>query len=444
MKLCVCIPPLQEFSGVSTIIESDFPDISPTYFRYSNYKEVVPFLTDHQSKYDGIMFAGSAPYDYANYYLKQTIPWGFIDRYSGSIFRALLQARLAGRDIARASFDYVDRDSIRQIYQELQIPCPDVRALSYASLCRKGLSTEKYNEEVYRFHLENYRSQAADCVITPCHDAFARLKEKNIPAFFAYPTNDTVYETIRRLHSSYLAKKNQKSQIVIVSIEIDLPNEYSLFMKNETAYMQEKTEIASYIYAFAEKLSATVVEATYRNYLLFTTRSILDCATNHLTDFSLIKQIDKYHMSSLSIGIGYGQTVTDAKENANIGLLRSKKYKSNSIFVVYEDHIPRGPLIHTEPAVEKNAEKVNSQILNISNATDVSMQNIFKLYHILNRQKKDVFTVKALSEEMQISRRSVDRIVNKLESSGYAEIVGQQAAYDIGRPSRVIRINLKM
>ena len=444
MKLCVCIPPLSEFSGISKIMESDFPDITPTYFQYNNYKEVVPFLTDHQSNYDGIIFAGSAPYDYANYYLKQKIPWGFIDRYSGSIFRALLQARLWGCDISKVSFDYVDMGTIGDIYKEIHIPNQGALILSYKELCKKGLSTEKYNEEVYQFHMKNYQSHKANCIVTPCHDAFVRLKENNIPTFFAYPTRDTIYETVRRLYSSYIAKKNQKSQIVILSVEIDLPNEYSLFMQNETAYMQEKAEIASYIYAFAEKISATVVEATYRNYLMFTTKSILDCATDHLTNFSLLKQIDKYHMSSLSIGIGYGQTVTDAKENANIGLLRSKEYKSSNIFVVYDDHIPRGPLINTEPISEKNMAKVNSQILNISNATDVSMQNIFKLYHILATQKKDVFTVKALAEEMQISRRSVDRIVNKLESSGYAEVIGQQAAYDIGRPSRVIRISLKM
>ena len=45
---------------------------------------------------------------------------------------------------------------------------------------------------------------------------------------------------------------------------------------------------------------------------------------------------------------------------------------------------------------------------------------------------------------MNISRRSVDRVVNKLEIAGYLHVIGKQAAYDIGRPSRIIKINFNL
>lgn len=60
---------------------------------------------------------------------------------------------------------------------------------------------------------------------------FKKLKEMNIPAFFAYPTAYVCRETINQIQTEYIAKKNQKSQIVILSIEINLPNEYSMFAK---------------------------------------------------------------------------------------------------------------------------------------------------------------------------------------------------------------------
>lgn len=444
MKLGVFIPNDPHFFIIPRMINSQFPNIHPQIFYYECYKEVVPIIKEKQKSLDGILFGGSAPYDYANYYLKQEIPWDFLDRYSGSVLRAILQASLHKINLERITFDYNDVDILKKIYEEQNLHFSPDMNLSYGDIKTQWNYIEEYNEASYYFHRDKFLSGKSECAITPCYWAAKQLERDHIPVFFSYPTRDTCIETIRRLYSEYLVRKNQRSQIVIISIEMDLPNEYSMFAQNEQTYIQEKMKISSYLYSFAEKISSTVVEVTYRNFLIFTTRSILEAVTQSLHSFEIIEQIEKHCLNSLSVGIGYGETVKAAKINANTALLHSKKSQETTVFVVYADKIVHGPLtINKNETEHKINQTSNQQLLSVSSQSEVSMQNLFKLYNLMSSQKRNTFTIKTLSQALQINRRSVDRMINKLEMAGFAKIIGMQASYDVGRPSRIVQIDLK-
>lgn len=444
MKLGIIVPQDSHFHVVQKVIEKDFPDIHPAFFYYDDYKDSVSLLKNKQDEFDGLLFSGSSPYDYARHYLMQTIPWDFLDRYSGSLLRAMLEASLKGYDIGNISYDYYDLNAIADIYSEQHIQAKDIHFLSYRQMKETGKNVENYNEEIYEFHKDNWSNGKISCCVTPCYMAMKWLQADGIPVIFVYPTADICRETIRRIYTSHMAKKNQGSQIVIISIEIDLPNEYSMFAQNERLYIQDKNRISSYIYDFSEKLDATVVEVTYRNYLIFTTRSILETLTNNLMSFDLITRISQRYLSFISIGIGYGKTVRGAKENANLGLMQAKRCSENAAFVVYADKIPRRIAGEKSAAQSVPHSEVNQKILMISSRSGVSMQNIEKIYDILTTGGRDTFTILDLSQAMSITRRSMDRIVNKLELSGYAQVIGKQTAYTIGRPSRVVKINFML
>lgn len=444
MNLGIVIPHDLHFSIIQEILMKEFPNIHSTFLYYHDYKETASLLKGQQSRLDGLLFSGSSPYDYAAHYLHREIPWDFLDRYSGSLLRAMLEASLKGYDLTNISYDYYDFHSIQDIYKEQNIQSADILFLSYKYMIETGKNIENYNEEIYKFHKDNWLNKKASCCITPCYLAMKWLQSDHIPVIFAYPTADVCRETIRRIHAAYTAKINQGGQIVIISVEIDLPNEYSMFACNERLYIQDKNRISSYIYNFSDQLDATVVEVTYRNYLIFTTRSIFETATNNLESFDLLARISEHYLSFVSIGIGYGKTVKDAKENANLGLMRAKKFPQNAAFIVYADKIPRGPVGEDIHMMPDKKSTVNREIMKISSQSGVSMQNIEKIYDILTTGGKDTFTTADLAQAMSVTRRSIDRIVNKLESAGYAEIVGKQTAYQIGRPRRVVKIHFNL
>lgn len=145
------------------------------------------------------------------------------------------------------------------------------------------------------------------------------------------------------------------------------------------------------------------------------------------------------------MGIGYGNTVREAKGNANLGLIRAKNCGSNIAYVIYDSNNIIGPIGTNECNTDSDdSDKLDKTIQMIAEKSEVSMQNIFKIYSIMSTEGKDTFTTKDLAISMNISRRSVDRVVNKLEIAGYLHVIGKQAAYDIGRPSRIIKINFNL
>ena len=75
----------------------------------------------------------------------------------------------------------------------------------------------------------------------------------------------------------------------------------------------------------------------------------------------------------------------------------------------------------------------------ISEASGISVNNIYQIKCIMDVYKKDTFTSLELSEEFGNSLRSMNRIIEKLELAGYVEVIGKRVIGKAGRPSRVLK-----
>ena len=85
--------------------------------------------------------------------------------------------------------------------------------------------------------------------------------------------------------------------------------------------------------------------------------------------------------------------------------------------------------------------EINKRFYKIADESQVSLNKIFQIYNIMEREQKKNFTSKELATKCGISIRSMDRIIEKLENAGYIEIVGKNIITQYGRPSRIIKIN---
>ncbi len=162
--------------------------------------------------------------------------------------------------------------------------------------------------------------------------------------------------------------------------------------------------------------------------------------TDNFRHFTLLTELADQYLSKVSVGIGYGETAGQAKVNANKGLMQSKKYDTNVAFVYYSEQALRGPLGVTSD-VKKNDEYVNEKLYAVSQKALVGMNNLFKLYTIINQTNRNIFTVKELASLMSMQERSINRIVSNLEAAGYIKFIGKKPALKKGRPSRIIRID---
>lgn len=439
MELGIIKPRDDRFDLIEKVVSKEFPEIHVTTLFYNDYKEVVTILKSKKLAVDAVLFAGVFSYRHAKFYMQPKVLWDYVPRYSGSVLRAMLEATQHGVDPKRISFDYYDDEMLNEAYavqdkgirKELILSCKDI----FSTNC----GTEGYNEVIYTFHKNCYINKKADICITSCYTAAKWLQHEGIPAIFIYPTREECHMSIHNLYMTYVARKYQKSQVVILSLEIGYPNEYSVFAQNEIRYSQDKLKMSSYLYAFAEKINATIVEVTYCNYLIFTTKSILESATENFNDFSLLEELQEQHLK-VSIGIGYGETIESAKLNATKGLIQAKNFEHNTVYIYYTPEQTRGPISIVATARDTTSA-IRQKLEEIAEKASINTSHVLEIYNILNRTHKHTFTIKELAGLLNITERSMNRIANNLESAGYAVVVGKKTQRR-GRPSRIIELTM--
>lgn len=434
MKIGI-VAPSSFIKKIHMVLENEFDYVEYTNIIYKEYAEIAGKLKHRQKNFDAILFAGQTLYNFARKEIKPAVLWDFIPRHGSSLLKTLLKASRLGYDIGSVSFDSYKSGILYETYNEIGIGCEDL------DIC---IAPEKpfdhdYFDSIYAFHKKNYAEGKASCCITALLNVYERLNADKIPCVFIEPTINIIRETLSKLHLKHNAQVSQNSQIVVLAIAVNTPEEYSLLNHNEYQLALDRMKVSEQIYLFAQKLQAAVLEVNSNNYFLFSTRNILEVETDNFQKIDLFNRINSEALSSISMGIGYGQTVTEAKCNANSGMLKAKKFGKNVVYVVYESKKIIGP-IEYEGKKELEQSKIDERILDMAEKSGISVNAVFKLYSIVNQYKQDRFTSKELAKLYGISVRSMNRILNKLEEAGFAEVVGKKVIADAGRPSRIIKI----
>ena len=84
----------------------------------------------------------------------------------------------------------------------------------------------------------------------------------------------------------------------------------------------------------------------------------------------------------------------------------------------------------------------DNNLLAIAEKTGISEQNLQMLWHVLVQYHLDSATPNQLAHYCKLSTRSINRMLEKLVDTGYAQITGKKASSNgKGRPGRIIKFN---
>ncbi|WP_419392926.1 helix-turn-helix domain-containing protein [Cytobacillus praedii] len=81
-------------------------------------------------------------------------------------------------------------------------------------------------------------------------------------------------------------------------------------------------------------------------------------------------------------------------------------------------------------------------MLQIAQKAKLSPANLSKLIQFGKERQSHHFTAADLSEYLQVTRRTTERIIKKLADHGYISTVGEEMTYQQGRPRAVYILNL--
>ena len=233
-------------------------------------------------------------------------------------------------------------------------------------------------------------------------------------------------------------QSSRESQIVIIHIAIDEPNNYSPIADDEYQIAIENLNVAKLIYAFAKKIQGALFPIKNTEFLLFSTRTIIEHETNKFKEFSLMDAVKKNTAKTISVGIGLGTTVFKSKKNSYAGLKKAQANGGNQIFVVYDENTIRGPFpskkVHPTPIM-------NDRFSSLSSETGISSFTLSQIHKLLTEKGSHECTVNELSDYLHISTRAVNRIILKLIDTHHCYEIGKKYHRKAGRPSRILQFD---
>jgi len=420
---------------VQKVVHKEFDDIELVPLTYKNFTEATELVNRHQSKFDALVFSGRGAFESAAASVKQKVIWRILTRNCDRLLRTLLIAAMDEIDITRISCDTYDKAIIMEVFHEIGINNPRIIVYPYG----ENPTHPTYLDDLIQFHTENYQSGKISFCITLLNHVYQELSKRGVPCYFALPTYQCIRETLQDVRLSYLVQRNQRSQIVVLIIKIDTPDKYSVIGKDEYQFYEDKQVISEYVYRFANRIQAAVLELSFNTYILFSTKHILESETCGLNRISLLDDIEQNSLHSVSVGIGYGITASEAKYHAVIAMEKAEGIPKCCAYMISEDGRCYGPLSQEE---HQNPSQpiIDEKLYHIASVTQLSINRINQLNSIIRRTKQECFTAKELAAHCNITVRSMDRILNLLEEKGYAEVVGRRIIGKTGRPSRIIRL----
>lgn len=426
---------------IKEILSTLFTDITPVFIEedLAYYQESVEKqLREIKPSVDGFIFSGELQHEYYNYIFSPDVPCDYLKKDWSSLQIAFIKASLMGLDFRNVSIDSYSNSELHYLFTDLDIDFNDNKFY----FIKRRRFDKSYMEKVIEEHVSLYKSKTVRGCITALFPVYKRLLELSIPCIYVKPTAENIIKTIHHIIELCDLRQNQIGHTAILNVKIIPKKDYSYIRKDEYLYMHEKIKVAEEIYYFARNTKAAVVSESNDRFIILMNKSDLFEYTQGFQCFYLINSIFANTNCDVNIGIGYGFNPSEAKANANIAIDRLDDLNPNITYIVPYENSVIGPLyfLNEEYSSEKRVEE--KLFLEISEKTGISQTLLYDLYILMEKQKKNSFTSPELSKNLNISQRSSNRLLLKLEEFNLASHAGKQLTGKSGRPSDIYEIVL--
>lgn len=439
MRMAVVLPNLFPecfYDRFRKIFQEEFPEIDVTYLFYNDYKDAPALLRDRQREFDAVLFAGTAPMHFTEKELVRETLWVYLPVAGSSLYRALLHAMRKGWDITRLSFDTYHQPLLDEVYQELGYRKEDLRLLCFQG----NPQNPDYNQRVLAFHQNALRSGKVSGCVTRLATVASMMRASGTAYVAAFPTYNTIREQVEFAQRLYLTRKNAEGEFVTVLVNIAFPPEFSTRAHSNYQFVMNRLRISSQVYRYADLIRGSVVEQGIHDLMIFATRDVVTLQKESNPRIPLLDWLSVESPYPFYIGVGFGKTLSEAQYHANRAIQRSYQERKSCLSTLYANGAFQLSYASDAPAAGQT-EAVN-YLMQIAKTTGLSYKTVAKIAAFIRRRESDVIASQELAEALGVSKRSADRLLEKLELNGYAAVIGRDMTGEKGRPSRKIQLFL--
>jgi GGDN family. len=410
-----------------------FPNFRPVYLQTtptSLQKEELLALI-HQVEV--VLFAEFPAFIRARQLAEIPIPAHYVPLTGTGLYRSLFF--IANKcESLYLSIDTVDEEYMRKEFYNL-----GKRNYTYLSYPSHDLSYNR--DDIVRFHIGNHQKYGA-VAVTGVQEIAAKLANLNIPCIWVTPTHQDLIVSLERALLATEARKIKESQIVFGIINIDRFNQVTEKYNTELDVQMLKLKLQQMLLNYVKLLDGHLIHSGGDEFSFITTRGIFERETRGYKFIPLLKTVKDQLGVTLSIGVGFGTTAAEAGNHARLALRQSKEVGGNVCYIVREDQSVIGPVeVIADTQYEKYQLSItNPELIERAKKAGMSAAYMTKLMARVARHKKYDYTAHELAATLDITVRSVHRILLKWMDAGLVDIVGEEKITSRGRPSRIYRL----
>ena len=407
-------------------LEPQYTYITFLPYEIKQLSDSVENLKELKGKVDGIFSTGIGVHSEIVSKLGLDIPMVYSNREAGSILKALWELREDYQDISnlKIGFDIVEEKVLLETLDEFGIKL-------------NGVDVQEYQEDKMELdfldeHIKNLIKGNVHCVFTAFGYVYDYFKSKNKPVYRLQSTKNEIVNQMKTLLKDIKINENFKNRIGIKIIKITKKSK-----KDDSDYdkISFKMKLNQVFLKYAREIHGNYQELIENEYVFFTTQRILETKSSELNFLKLLNEI--YILGGkVAVGIGYAESIQEATINAKKALNISTLNDKGEVYL-FSDNKIRGPLY------KKNRFDYSTKISNTfekeAKKIGITPKYLSKIRALQESLSKREFTSKELSEFLEITERSVNRIVKPIIGSGYAEIIEYEVCTSAGRPRRVIK-----
>ncbi|HHT7188213.1 TPA: transcriptional regulator [Bacillus cereus] len=369
---------------------------------------------------DVIFFSGALPYYMAKEIRGQLrIPSTYLQQDETTVASSLLSI-IYHQSIQphKISIDLVDRTFITNVFHDIGLK-EKPQVMDYENM----LWSKGEINRVIDFHVAKYQSGDSDLALTSIHAVYDELQKIGIPSERMI---DPTQSIIHGLKDAKIKAELAKSHSATVGACI-------------ISFMEIQESSLEQLNIVSKELRGSFKQVDEMTFILYTTRGDIESSIK-------TNMIDNVFMSiegRIAIGFGYGKTVKEAEQNAKIAQGFAKNNPINHCFYILTSEKELFGPFPKEQRVQ-SLKNANPELMKIAKETKLSPANLSKIIQFSQSHPSLKFTAADLSEYLQVTRRSTERLLKKLVDYGYAHICGEEMPYQQGRPRAIYELNLPL
>lgn len=419
------ISPQKSMDVINKAIKNhDFGCIFHKYV-YVHLEEIEAIYEECKDSCDVIFFSGELGYSYALTHIKDIkIPCTFISYEEKDILSILLNFVIRYPNIP-----------LTRIYIDFLTPVNDFMNLKkYLAPAYMPYLFEnpEYNYETLRERAEElWNAGKIDMMLTRTTNQLEVLNKLKIPYIHFLPSEEMVRGSIRSaVNAIRLKQKNQAGKLVVL-IKLIYPDDI-------TSHDREYLEITLHKYLLDFRKESRYdfsLQAISNRFELAMDFDLYKQSSECVQD--LIVFLDQKRDLEFRLGGGFGQSLGESHYQAESALQEAIRYGKNDGFIIHgDDNVLTGPLSLSRTL---NYSYSNTKALLYSQENGINESNLLKIVGLFQMDQNTIMTAAALSQWLNITSRSCNRILQQLLDSGLIEEIEPQKQEGKGRPTRQYR-----